>query len=164
MVVKQHQLALETRENPCGICITACEIGPLPQANQHRKIAAILNDFGATTLFARQFAQTRNNGRHQLQNDRRADVRHDAKCANPAMFQRRRRQTVIHAHQPAEPLLMLCEIRRKLRAIHAGDDDERHKARNPEQPIVNKIRDFNSGILKQLAKVLKMLRNMMHTA
>ena len=28
------------------------------------------------------------------------------------------------------------------------------------KPIVNKIRDYNSGILKQLTNVLKMLRNM----
>ena len=37
------------------------------------------------------------------------------------------------------------------------NDISRHTA---NKPSVNKMRDFSSGILKQLANVLKMLRNM----
>ena len=48
-------------------------------------------------VFAGQLAPRTVNGRQQLHDDRRADVRHDAERTNRAMFQRAAREHAVHA-------------------------------------------------------------------
>jgi hypothetical protein len=120
----------------------------------------------AAAFFARQLAQFRPDRREQLDDDGRADVRHDA--------QRSRWRNVRNA-PPANVLYMPSKRRagnfapsKKLAAnavaVQTGNGDEASNRQTASIPSVNKIRDFSSGILKQLANVLKMERNMNQTS
>src|SRR5215467_6016897 len=68
----------------------------LPQAKQHRQIASILNYLGSAPFFSDQLAQGGNHRGEQLNNNGRADVRHDAERADSAMFQRSTCEEAVH--------------------------------------------------------------------
>ena len=68
----------------------------LPEAKQDRQVTAILNDLGAATFFAGEFAEGRNDGGQKLDNDGRADVGHDAQRADSAMLQRATGKKTVH--------------------------------------------------------------------
>ena len=116
----QHQQGLETvkpnvrilvehqplrrvplREKLLRVLPANCHHHALPQAEKHGQITAILNNLGATALFARQFAQCGNDCCEQLNNNSRADIGHDTQGADRAMLQSAAGEQTVHPKHPA---------------------------------------------------------------
>jgi hypothetical protein len=157
---EKHELADALAESLFGIFPTDGRGHAPAEAQQHGQIAAVLDDFCAAALFARQFAQFRPDRREQLDDDRRADVGHDADRADGATLQRAAGEHIVPC--PSRRRCHAAFLRKILPAPCRPDreSDEGNQPATASTHSVNQIRDFSSGILKQLANVLKMLRNM----
>jgi hypothetical protein len=57
VIVNEHQLALKSREGLFWDFPSLWQNKSLPDAQQHRQIASVLDDFGAAAFLARQLAQ-----------------------------------------------------------------------------------------------------------
>jgi hypothetical protein len=102
---------------------------PLAEAKEHSKVAAVLNDLGATTFFAGQLAQGGNDRREQLDDNRRANVGHDAQSSDCAMLKSATGEHTVHAQQrPSRGVGFAGEVALKNRAIQARDAYDRLQA------------------------------------
>ena len=99
---------------------------PLSEAKKHREVAAVLNNLGPAAFFAGQFAQSGDNRGQQLNDDRRADVRHDTQGSDRAMLQSAAGEHTVHAQQrPTRGVGFAGEVILKDRAIEARDAHDR---------------------------------------
>jgi len=127
VVAKQHQATDTLAENLVRALKANGKHKTLNQAQQHGQIAAVLNDFGAATLFAGQLAQLGPDGSEQLNDNGGADVGHDAQRANRTVFEGTTRKQVVHSQQaPTSVGLAVVIIGQRL-AGQAGDSNERNQ-------------------------------------
>ena len=69
-------------------------------ADDHGGIARVLGELlAADVAFLLQPAEGRNHRGHQLEDDLRADIRHDAKGAHRALHERAAREHVVESHK-----------------------------------------------------------------
>ncbi len=80
------------------------KIDTLADTEKNRQITSILDDFGAAILFTRQLAQARPDRGQQLNDDRRADIRHDAQRGNRATVGSATRKGIVQAEHAARAL------------------------------------------------------------
>ena len=74
----------------------------MDEADEDRGIPGVLGELLAADIaLLLQTAQRRHNGSHQLKDDGRADVRHDAQGAHSAFHERASGEHVVEAHQRA---------------------------------------------------------------
>src|SRR5438105_14667332 len=109
------------------------------QPNSHE--ARVLHDLLPTAVFACQSPQLRNHRRKQLHHDRRADVRHDAKRKDRAVFERTAAEQIqqggeiaagFFSQRSAEPFLQhrLIHTGRRHRGAKSDNDDDRQREQN----------------------------------
>ena len=98
-VVNQHELAVKIRENGAGMLPANSHDHALRQAKKQSQDASVLDELAAPAFLARQLAQEGNHRLQQLQDDRRADVRHDAQGAHRAFFEAAAGEHAVHPHQ-----------------------------------------------------------------
>src|SRR5690606_23943218 len=124
----------------------------LDERKTHRAVAAVLVDLSPTALaFAAQLFQSRDHDRHQLHDDARADVRHDAEAEHRRLLERAAGE---HVHVPEEPARALLDLLRDDRPIDARDRDEHAQAvdrqhRQREQdplPELRQVEDVNDDV------------------
>src|SRR5450756_1138740 len=132
LVVNQYQLADKIVENGSRMQPVLREVRALPDTQQHRQITAVLDDLAAAALFPRQLAQTRPDRRQQLDDDRRADVWHDAQRTDRAMFKRAAGKGVVHPQQTTAARL-LRKIRGKRIPVQARDANDGEQTRHRQQ-------------------------------
>ena len=125
----------------------------LSQAKKQRHDTADLHDLHPTALFPREARETRDDRRHQLQNNRGTDVRHDSQPANGAALPRTTGEHAVNAEKTDTFLTLLIakisKIFLQLNAIeprnwHPGDQatDGQHQQR--EYDTIPQLRNFKT--------------------
>ena len=84
----EHELAGKSTERFVGMLPGQTHDGAVAQAEEHCQIAPVLNQLRPATFFAGQLAQGGHKGGHQLDNNRRRNVGHDAERTHCAVLQR----------------------------------------------------------------------------
>ena len=97
----EHQLTDARVKDSFGMLPLNRHKQSLAETQEHRQIAAILDDFGPAAFFTRQLAERRDDRRQQLDDDRRADIGHDAQSADRTMLQGAAGKQAVHAQHPA---------------------------------------------------------------
>ena len=69
----------------------------LTKGKQNCEVTAILNDLGATTFFAGQFAQPGHHRREKLQNNGGADIRHDSQGTDGTVLEGAPSEQAVHS-------------------------------------------------------------------
>src|SRR6185369_12541442 len=101
---------------------------------------AELDDLRPATFFTRELAEAGNNRAEKLDNNRRADVRHDAERADGTLFERAASKHAVHAHPAiAARAGMGIEICLQLAAVDAGNRQHRNDTAHPEDD--NRVND-----------------------
>ena len=131
----------------------------LAEAQQHGEVAAVLDDLGAAAFFASQLAKRRHDRGEQLDDDGGADVGHDAQRADGAVFEGAPGEHAVHAQHAAAPAWFRKKSA-KAAPLRPGTRTTASRRQMARTIRVNKIRDFSSGILKQLLNVLAMAASM----
>jgi hypothetical protein len=83
-----------------------------------------LDDLGATAFFTSEFAEGRDDGGQQLDDDSGADVGHDAKRADGAVLEGATGEEAVHAEQPGSTARLTGEEIRQGASIQTGNPDD----------------------------------------
>jgi hypothetical protein len=149
-VFVEHQVSRKVGDESPGLKLTSKEES-LSQAKKHRQITAVLNHLCASALFARQLAEPRHDGGEQLDDDGRADVRHDPHRPDRASLQRASGKHAVHIQQTAPFLGMSCILEkcRQLGPIQPRNGRHGNQPANPQQQQCEKyarlqLRDFEA--------------------
>src|SRR5204862_8005953 len=118
---------------------------------------SILDELGTSAFFARELGKLRDDGGQQLNDNGRADVRHDAERTNRATLKATTREHAVHAEQSViGGIAMLLEERNQRSAVRAGAGDERGNAANRQ----NEERKQNTRLqLRNLEAVAEGVEN-----
>src|SRR5258708_7314580 len=127
------------------------DAGRLEQREEHRPVARVLRDLAAAGLaFLAQLVELRADRSHQLPDDRRRDVRHDAEREDREAPQRAAREHVEHAEHAA--LVVLEETGQDVR-VDARHRDVRADAEHDECPEQEQQALFQVAVARPLAGV-----------
>ena len=114
----------------------------LHETDEDRRVARILRDFLAAAFLAGELAEARDDRRHELEHDARADVGDDAQGEDRAILQRAAAEKIEHADNSVVLVRLddgMEELGQDL-GINAGtgngrtdanDDDDREREENP---------------------------------